>query len=102
VQASRAALPLRCARAMASAELPPLNANRILLRSLKRTHEMYLSNYGQRPADNELAQQLRMGCKERSEFALVKDCRPRPQPTAPQLLARISRAPRLPPPLPPR
>ena len=32
------------------AQLPPLSA--LMLRSLKRTHEMYLSNYGQRPADN--------------------------------------------------
>ena len=45
----------------------------MLLRSLKRTHDMYLANYGQRPADNEQSLSLRIACKVKSEYGLVKD-----------------------------
>ena len=54
--------------AAAMAELHPM-----LLRSLKRTHDMYLSNYGQRPADNEQSLSLRIACKTKVEYGLVKD-----------------------------
>ena len=43
------------------------------LRSLKRTHEMYLSNYGQRPDVNEASHRLKLQAKLEAEYGLVKD-----------------------------
>lgn len=48
----------------------------LLHESLKRTHVMYLSNYGQRPTGDENARKLRIQCKVNYEYGAVKDLGP--------------------------
>ena len=45
----------------------------MLLRSQKRTRDMFLANYGQRVPDFEGASKLRFSMKEAAEYGLVKD-----------------------------
>ena len=48
----------------------------LCLRSLKRTHAMYLSNYGQRAPDFEESSKLRVTGKVLGEYRMVKDLPP--------------------------
>jgi len=54
---------------------PVGNAKELCLRSLKRTHTMYLSNYGQRPNFEEPLN-LKMMAKVQAEYRMVKDLPP--------------------------
>jgi len=54
---------------------PVGSAKELCLRSLKRTHTMYLSNYGQRP-DFEEPLRLKMMAKVQAEYRMVKDLPP--------------------------
>ncbi|XP_062513721.1 pleiotropic regulator 1-like [Corticium candelabrum] len=45
----------------------------LVFRSLKRTHEMFLADQGVLPAEDPTSARIKMACKVRDEYSLVKD-----------------------------
>ena len=70
---AKAAAPAADPAAAASEAATTSTLSERALRSLKRTHEMYLSNYGQRPDVNEASHRLKLQAKLEAEYGLVKD-----------------------------
>ncbi|XP_065838841.1 pleiotropic regulator 1-like [Oscarella lobularis] len=50
----------------------------LVFRSLKRTHDMFLSDYGAVPPEDPTSLRIKMACKIRDEYDLVKDELPLP------------------------